>query len=522
MVGLGAQPFGERLDRGDHGLTLQAGQDPGQDHRVAGQRERQRPGLMGGGLVGLGVRGWVQHPDHPLHERAPPPTARAYPTTGQLLDDRGHLLDLQAIGVPGDGVHMLAGDDPGAHTAARDGWTCRERPRAGQPAGPPRRPPPRASSTAPDPTNGRLPATVAACIRRANSYSTPATARASTSTSAAGRSPARQPHRRQVPDRHLDGLLPQVPHLPGRRRHRTHRARSTTARLLNPAAPPTSPISNTCTNPITGSDIACAPGPTLWTATIGGSRMHRGRTALTSPGVTPGHPEVGAAQLPRHGAGHRRGPVTGPRTSATGRAEGRASRSGPRAARTRPRGTSRGRLRRSRTAHRAPPVSSLSRTGRRTHRIARAAGPDRAHNGSSRRPMRPQRVEDSVVPPEVRVVVGGHRIAGQGPDLPVGARCLEARVQRQERTVDVRRQPDRRPKQPTRLPAERSFSARPASVSVHPPTPANSTRRTHPSAWKSSRCSVTSSRSSANRRATSTGSRHAGQAQRVQHQDARR
>ncbi len=52
---------------------------------------------------------------------------------------------------------------------------------------------PRAASTAPGPTNGRLPALLAACIRRASSYSTTANAPASTSTSAIGRSPASRP-----------------------------------------------------------------------------------------------------------------------------------------------------------------------------------------------------------------------------------------------------------------------------------------------------------------------------------------
>ena len=96
VVGLGAQPLGERVDRGDHRLPLQAGQDAGQDHRIGGQGERQRPGLVGGGLVGLRVRGGVQHPDHPGTNARHRQRGQLPPQRGQLLDHRGHLIGRRA------------------------------------------------------------------------------------------------------------------------------------------------------------------------------------------------------------------------------------------------------------------------------------------------------------------------------------------------------------------------------------------------------------------------------------------
>ncbi len=81
---------------------------------------------------------------------------------------------------------------PAAHAAATDGCAAASAPvRASRRAWGEAHP--RAASTAPGPTRGRLPAVVAACMRRANSYSTAANAPASTSTSAVGRSPASRP-----------------------------------------------------------------------------------------------------------------------------------------------------------------------------------------------------------------------------------------------------------------------------------------------------------------------------------------
>ena len=81
---------------------------------------------------------------------------------------------------------------PAAHARGQGGVLGGQGPGAGQTAGLGEAHP-RAASTAPGPTRGRLPAVVAACIRRASSYSTAANAPASTSTSAFGRSPASRP-----------------------------------------------------------------------------------------------------------------------------------------------------------------------------------------------------------------------------------------------------------------------------------------------------------------------------------------
>ena len=127
-----------------------------------------------------------------------------------------------------------------------------QRPGAGQPAGV-RTGPPAGPSTAPGPSNGSDPAVLAACIRRASSYSTTANAPANTSTSAVGRSPANNP---------IPGRSP--PATPVARAHR-----STTSGEADPSAPiargsttvcwstvvlltRTPHRSNTCTNTIKG------------------------------------------------------------------------------------------------------------------------------------------------------------------------------------------------------------------------------------------------------------------------------
>ena len=101
---------------------------------------------------------------------------------------------------------------PEAHTPARVGWSSANAPaRARRRAHPADQP--RASSIAPSPTSGRLPARAAAVIRRASSNSTDATAEHSTSTSAAGRSPADRPIAGHLTRGHRGHQGPHVGHL---------------------------------------------------------------------------------------------------------------------------------------------------------------------------------------------------------------------------------------------------------------------------------------------------------------------
>ena len=135
MIGLGAHPFGECLNRGDHRLPLQAGQDPGQNHRIAGQGEGQRPGRIGSCLVGFRVGGWVQHSHHPGHECRHRVRGQIPPQRGQLPDHGDQFLELEAVGVTGDGLHMLGGDDSGGPGSGHRWSARRPAPRHGPACG---------------------------------------------------------------------------------------------------------------------------------------------------------------------------------------------------------------------------------------------------------------------------------------------------------------------------------------------------------------------------------------------------
>ena len=112
---------------------------------------------------------------------------------------------------------------------------------------------PRASSIAPSPTSGRLPDRAAAAIRRASSYSTPATVGAQHLHVRGRAFPSREPHRGQFPARHRshrDHVVRDVrgrhPHR-GRRPHISRHRRSTCPPCPHPC--PHLPGSNTCSNP---------------------------------------------------------------------------------------------------------------------------------------------------------------------------------------------------------------------------------------------------------------------------------
>ncbi len=122
----------------------------------------------------------------------------------------------------------------------------RPAPRPGPTAGRADRPTRGHPAPPPDPATAATPAVLAACIRRASSYSTTANAPANTSTSAVGRSPANRPIPGRSRHRHPGGPRPQVDHLRRGRPQRAHRARIDHRVLVHcRAAHPEPPIART-------------------------------------------------------------------------------------------------------------------------------------------------------------------------------------------------------------------------------------------------------------------------------------
>ncbi len=160
-----------------------------------------------------------------------------------------------------------AGDHPRRPRPAQRRVLGGERPGTGQPPGTPAAHP-RASSIAPSPTSGRLPDWPRRAIRRANSYSTPATRRAQHLHIRGRAVPGQQAPSPAAPHPPRSRRRPRVRHL---RRGHLHREPPPAPHRHRWSACPPYPIrapipgSNTCSNHTKGDRHHQTSGRTLWT-----------------------------------------------------------------------------------------------------------------------------------------------------------------------------------------------------------------------------------------------------------------